>query len=112
MQPNRLSPYNLYQQDDFRTSRFVVDLTVAEEVRPNKKPPVKEKVKDYLFDYFNRTAETKKTPRDWQKLKHQFIAVTLLPAKIFYRLVVGLGRLAVSPFRLLKNLFSKSERPF
>jgi len=112
MQPNRLSPYNLYQQDDFRTSRFVVDLTAAAEARPNKKPPVKEKVKDYLFDYFNRTAETKKTPRDWQKLKRQFIAAIILPAKILYRLIGGLGWLAVSPLQLLKNLFSKSDQPF
>jgi len=112
MQPNRLSPYNLYQQDDFRTSRFVVDLTAAAEARPNKNPPVKEKVKDYLFDYFNRTAETKKTPRDWQKLRLQFIAAIILPAKILYRLIGGLGWLAVSPLQLLKNLFSKSERSF
>jgi len=111
MQPNRLSPYNLYQQDDFRTSRFVVDLTAAA-ARPNKNPPVKEKVKDYLFDYFNRTAETKKTPRDWQKLRLQFIAAIILPAKILYRLIGGLGWLAVSPLQSLKNLFSKSERSF
>jgi hypothetical protein len=111
MQPNQRSPYNLYQQDDFRTSRFVVDLTAAMDQPLSKKPAVKEKVKDYLFDYLNQTEVVKKPPRDWQKIKHTVLAAILLPPKFLYRMINGLGLLAAAPFVNAGKLFKKTQRP-
>lgn len=88
----------------------MVDLTETITAAPDKKQPVKEKVKDYLFEYLNQTAETTKPPRDWQKIKQQSIAVIILPAKIIYRSISVIGWLVVAPLRLVKHLFGKSEQ--
>ena len=92
MQPNRLSPYNLYQQDGFQSSRFVVDLTTATDEQPAKKTAVKEKVKDYLFDYLNRTATTTEARPGRQKFGQRLIPSVTLPFKLFYDLIRGKGR--------------------